>query len=124
MHEFHYILNNTWNCIEINAIPAYFPYMPSEIITPIDICEIVRIYFGINESDFYGRTRKYEIIFPRHLAIYLIRYFTDKTLEEIGDILHRDHATILNSIKAAQDLIDTEPAIKKNYLDIKQRLGV
>jgi hypothetical protein len=50
-----------------------------------------------------GRSRSPEVARARHLAIYLIRRFTDASTPEIARLFGRDHTTVLNSIRVVED---------------------
>jgi hypothetical protein len=50
-----------------------------------------------------------EIAMARHLFCYMARLHTNASLLAIGEFLSgRDHATVMNSVKVSNDMIDTD----------------
>lgn len=63
------------------------------------ICDLVSSQFNVSLGDMRSRSRKKVVTFPRQVAMYLARKYTDSSLADIGKVLHRDHSTVLHSIK-------------------------
>jgi len=56
-----------------------------------------------------GKSRMKEIAMARHLFCYMARLHTNASLLAIGEFLSgRDHATIMNSVRVSNDMIDTD----------------
>jgi hypothetical protein len=79
-----------------------------------DIYDTVRGYFGLDIEVMNSKCRKLEILIPVHITAYFMR-IAGYTLKAIGDYLDKDHSTIINSIKAVRDMLDTDP-IKRNEI--------
>jgi chromosomal replication initiator protein len=60
---------------------------------------------GIEFIKIQSVTRKREILYARHLFCYFARKRTKLSLQEIGNILNRDHATVLHSVRTVKDLL-------------------
>lgn len=64
---------------------------------------------GILVSDFESRSRKREIVFPRHISIYLAQRFSNMSLEEVGrETINGyvfDHTTVLNIKRKIHDAL-------------------
>jgi len=60
-----------------------------------DIQKIVCKYFKIDRDVLKSKSRKKIITYPRSIAIYLCRRYTDKSLESIGRSFNRNHSTVL-----------------------------
>lgn len=81
------------------------------------IIKTVCRYQGISEEQINTRTRKKEIVYARHLAIYLIRQHTKMGLKDIGmqfGDLMLDHTTIIHSINTLNNWIETEEEVRQN----------
>ena len=50
--------------------------------------------YGVTKEDILGTKRTKEIVFARHVSIYLIRTITEMSFPNIGKIFGKDHATI------------------------------
>ena len=55
--------------------------------------------FNINVEELKSRTRKRSVSFPRQIAMYLTRKYTDASLADIGKLYNRDHSTVLHAIR-------------------------
>lgn len=76
-----------------------------------DIIKSVEKFYGIPEGVIYDKCRTATVAEARHIAVYLSREMTNFSLSEISDVFHRDHTTILNSIRRVSG---NEKLIKKS----------
>ena len=65
------------------------------VATVEDIQKVVCKYFKIDRDALRSKSRKKIISYPRSIAIYLCRRYTNKSLESIGHSFNRKHSTIL-----------------------------
>lgn len=63
-------------------------------------------YLDISEKKIKEPIRKREIVECRQFAMYYIRKNTSMSLESIGKIFKKDHATVLNALHVAENLIN------------------
>lgn len=69
---------------------------PKKSISIKDVIKIVSDFYNINESMFYEKTRRREIIKPRQVAMYLLREDFNISYPSIGEELGgRDHTTVI-----------------------------
>jgi len=88
------------------------------------ILETVAAAWNVRSHDLRARTRKQPIVTARHVAMYLAREFTDKSLADIGAHFGgRDHSTVINACQSVQDRVDTEPAFARHVEQACTRLG-
>ena len=66
--------------------------------------------YNVTEEDIKGLKRSKTIMQARHVSVYLIRQITSLPVTAIGDIVNRDHATILSSIDKVTKDMETTPA--------------
>jgi len=78
-----------------------------------DIQKIVCKYFKIDTEALTTRSRKKTISYPRSVAIYLCRRYTDKSLESIGRSFNRNHATILYDCEKAKRNIEIDESMRR-----------
>jgi chromosomal replication initiator protein len=70
---------------------------PKEISIPM-IQQVVADYFGLKVEDFKAKRRTRQVAFPRQIAMYLSREFTDSSLPKIGEEFGgRDHTTVIHA---------------------------
>lgn len=79
--------------------------------------------YGVREEDVKSRCRKMEIAEARQMIAYLLRIHCRLPLTEIGDILGRKHPTVDYSIHNIENLLETNKATKRHYLNIIKRLN-
>lgn len=78
------------------------------------ILSIVANYFNITSDEILSSKRTQEISYARHIAMYLIREFTNLSLPKIGKELGgRNHATILNGINNIKTSMQKDEDTKK-----------
>ncbi len=64
------------------------------------IQEVVAKYFSINKEDICGSKRSNDIVYPRHIAMYLCREVANMPFEHIGKAFgNRDHSSIMHGYK-------------------------
>lgn len=70
-------------------------------------------YFDIRLSDMISKKRTASLTFPRQLAMYLSREFTNYSLPEIGARFGgRDHSTVIHACEKVQRDINQKPSVK------------
>lgn len=90
------------------------PGRPGLNPTPKMIIEEVSSYTGVTERDIRGPQQSKDIAWARHIACYLIRKLTDKSLVEIGrEFQGRDHTTVRKSVQNVENRMQTEEDFHK-----------
>ncbi len=72
---------------------------------PATIAHIISLAaaeFGIPVARLPGPQRHRNVVLARHVAMYLCRKISGKTLTEIGRAFHRDHATVTYGVKRVE----------------------
>ena len=90
---------------------------------PEDIIEETARYYQVSVDDIRGQRRSKNIAMARHVSIYLIRTLINCTLNEIGGIMDRDHATILASIKKIESMLGSDKEVSGTVRDITSNLN-
>ncbi len=74
---------------------------------------LVAKHFDVPVEKLHSKTRMREIVMARQLSMYLAKNYTNSSLKVIGDSFGgRDHSTVIHSLKAVQDLMDTDLLFK------------
>ena len=80
--------------------------------------ECVCRYFNILEEDIDGSSRKAQIVYARHIIMYILKNNYDLSLKSIGAGLgNRDHTTVLHGIDKITDALSNDQ-MTKNDVDI------
>jgi chromosomal replication initiation ATPase DnaA len=67
-------------------------------------------------------TRRREQVLARQVAIYFIRRHTRLTTSQIGGLFRKDHATVLHSLKAINDMLDWDKEFIHDFDAIDRRI--
>lgn len=85
--------------------------------------KVVANYYNVTVTDLTSTTRKKEIVFPRQIAIYLIRTIYNVPLQKIGDFFGgKDHTTILHGFDKIKKQVETDWTVKQDIDNLKKSL--
>jgi hypothetical protein len=88
------------------------------------IIEASAAHFQVSFGDIIGSRRTAGACMPRHIAMYLAKTLTVRSLPEIGRrIGNRDHTTILHGIRKIEALLLTDDALRADVEAIKEALA-
>jgi chromosomal replication initiator protein len=76
-----------------------------------DFCHVQEV----SVKDVLSKSRKRHIVAVRQAFIVYLRRHKDYTLKKIGQILDRDHTTIIHAIKLEDIIFEENPKLKKAY---------
>ncbi|MCL4805523.1 MAG: chromosomal replication initiator protein DnaA [Anaerolineae bacterium] len=94
-----------------------------ERISVEQIIDIVCRYYNVTVDALISSSRKSTIAYPRQVAMYLARTETDASLPQIGAQMGpRDHTTVLHGSEKIKTLVDTDPQLRRDLLEIKAML--
>ena len=93
-------------------------------VTPELILDIVSDHFGVSIADLKGGKRNAEIVFPRQIAMYLIRNMTETSLKAVGVILGgKDHSTIKHGIEKIENELQADETLSNTINIIKKKIN-
>lgn len=106
MHPFMFVgLENNNNNPSINSI----------------VSAIVKVT-GIEFNRIQSPKRQREIVNARQLFCYFTRKRTELSFSEIGDIINRDHATVIHSVKEIKNLLTYDREFKEIVPEIEAKI--
>ncbi|MDR1822115.1 MAG: chromosomal replication initiator protein DnaA [Oscillospiraceae bacterium] len=80
-------------------------------------------FFSLEETELRGPLRHRSLSKGRHIAMYLIRKYTNLTMNEIGALFSgRDHSTVLNAVRNVENSIKKSPDYNKAIKDISANI--
>ena len=83
-------------------------------ITVEYIIDIVTDHFQLSSDAIVSKKRQKTIAYPRQICMYLCKELTDLSTTEIGEkIGGRDHSTVIHGCAKIEELINTDPTVKK-----------
>ncbi len=83
---------------------------------------IVR-HYGITVADLKRKCRKPKFVEARQVLGYFLRKHTELSLQEIGMLIHRHHATVVHNIKQTEDLLQTDKAFRKRFEELNEEIN-
>ncbi len=86
------------------------PQEPS--LTKEGILKLVCHYFQVTPEELCSKSRQRRISFPRQVAMYLCRRFTSESLQSIGRLFKRDHATVVYAINSVEKKLQRPSSVK------------
>ncbi len=91
--------------------------------TPETIIAETARYYQVTPEEIQGISRQKNIATARHITAYLIRNLTNLSLPMIGTFLHRDHATVLSSVRKIEGSIKTDKDLSATIRDITSNIN-
>lgn len=86
------------------------------------IASVVAKNYQISNTEILGKSRKAEIVLPRHIAIYFCRSLLDVSLMDIGRFFGRDHTTIMSSVKKIEKEAAIDQEMNKVIYELRKKL--
>ena len=100
--------------------------IPASTRKPINVDRIqalVADYYNVTLDDMKGKRRDKHIVFPRQVAMFLVREETPSSLPAIGKAFGgRDHTTALHSIEKIANELKEDERLRYEVQAIKERL--
>jgi chromosomal replication initiator protein len=80
-------------------------------------------HYGIGVEEMKGKRRDKHIVFPRQVAMFLIREQTESSLPVVGDAFGgRDHTTALHAIEKITELLREDVRLQSDIRRLRERL--
>jgi hypothetical protein len=82
--------------------------------------------YNLEGKKVLSKSRKRELVIARHIMRYMARSLTKMSLKEIGQEFPgdgpADHTTIMHSVRTTLDLMDTDPQLKAQVIDMRKSI--
>ena len=96
-----------------NGYPLGFPIEQRLMPTVAVIQQIVAVFYKISVGDLWSQRRTADAVLPRHIAMYLAKTLTLRTLPDIGRRFGgRDHTTVLHAVRKITALLETDERLR------------
>lgn len=80
-------------------------------------------YFSITPSDLNSKRRTQSVVRPRHIAMYLAKTMTTRSLPDIGRRFGgRDHSTVIHAVAKITAQLGSDPLLAEDIEAIRKRL--
>jgi chromosomal replication initiator protein len=91
-------------------------------LTALQVLQTVADYFNSTFEILTGRDRTKETAWARQVAMYLIREETESSLPTIGEILGRDHTTVMYGCDKVAELVERDDAVRREVIAVREKL--
>jgi chromosomal replication initiator protein len=92
-------------------------------LTILEILEGVCHYYNVDPERLKGKERDRDIVWPRQVAMYLMREETNASLFQIGSALGgRDHTTIIHGCEKVHTEITNNDRIRREIAAVLETL--
>lgn len=99
------------------------PVRSEKRVTVDDIQKATAAYFDIAVDDILSKRRTKTVVRPRHIAMYLAKTMTTRSLPDIGRRFGgRDHSTVIHAVSKVTDALSTDAALAEDVDAIRRRL--
>ncbi|HBA37246.1 MAG TPA: chromosomal replication initiator protein DnaA [Firmicutes bacterium] len=109
------------------ANEALRDYLKNSVYMDSNIAKIqkaVADYYKITVEDLKSKRRTANINYPRQVAIYLCRTYTDESFPKIGlEFGNRDHSTIIHACDKIKEDLENNNQLKEIIREIKNNIG-
>ncbi|BCX15439.1 MAG: chromosomal replication initiator protein DnaA [Candidatus Parcubacteria bacterium] len=119
---FYYSKNEKISKDKIEEIVKKFSKDYYRKITPKKIIKIICEHYDIKEEDVFKKTRTKNLVEIRQFLIYLLREISQLSYTSIGQILKKDHTTIIYSYEKIVEKIKNKPELNQELETIKSKI--
>jgi chromosomal replication initiator protein len=88
-----------------------------------EIRKIVCQFYGVTQEQLEGKRGKGILPWARQVFCYMCKKYTRFTQKGIGDLINRDHTTIIHSVRIVNDNIYTYPEFKEQIDSIESNIS-
>ena len=89
-----------------------------------NIMSLVSDYYRISTSDLVSKKRTAKYVFPRQVAMYLIKNLYDLPYKKIGSFFNnRDHSTVMHSVEKITNEMEMDVNVKKDVEKLTIKCG-
>jgi len=106
----------------VKAMPLMPAHWGDRIVKVDKIIGLCCQHFGVRLEQMAQRNRTESIKYPRQVTIYLLAKRSGWVQERIAELFNRDRTTVVSSRERIQDLIDTDPDIRDEILQLNAQL--
>jgi chromosomal replication initiator protein len=110
--------------LSISTVKALMRDKDRSEINLEDIMTTTAGYFNISMSDLLSNKKKRVYSYPRQLAMYLARKYTELSLKDIGhSFSHKDHSTVIHALRKIDKEKEKNQEVQMDLTKIESLLG-
>jgi chromosomal replication initiator protein len=94
-------------------------------ISPNDVVRAVCSFYNIRQSKIKSDTRESQVVLPRQLIMYILRFHLNLKLDQVAYFLKRkDHTTVIHANDKISRMLAKDPGFKQGVDSIVSSLGL
>lgn len=94
------------------------------VLSTDKIIETITNFFHLKPVDLRSKKRSKNIVYPRSIAMYILREKTKLSLSEVGSLFDRDHSTVLTAINKISEQEKTDPELQGTLETLRQKMKI
>ncbi|WP_429911929.1 chromosomal replication initiator protein DnaA [Glycocaulis sp.] len=107
----------------VEEVLGDLPLKAEKRVTVDEIQKAVAAYFSITPADINSKRRTQSVVRPRHIAMYLAKMMTTRSLPDIGRRFGgRDHSTVIHAVTKITAQLGADPLLAEDIEAIRKRL--
>ncbi|MDM8302294.1 DnaA ATPase domain-containing protein [Collinsella tanakaei] len=104
---------------DIDAIADEYFDTAHKVVRVDTIQSVVEEFYHVSHEDMIGRKRSKNIVFPRHVAVYLVNSMCEMSLKAVGSAFGRDHTTVMHSIEKIETKMKEDTRFREEIQQLK-----
>jgi len=88
-------------------------FVHTKEVSVVDIQQFVSHHFKVSLEQLKSKSRSRTINYPRQVAYYFCRKYTDTTLADIGKSFNRNHSSVIRGLSQFETSLHTNKSIKE-----------
>ncbi len=105
-----------------DVLKDFFTTDDAERVTIEKVFSFVSRRYGFSTEDIRGKKRTSDIVYVRHIAMYLCTEYTGLSLKAIGRQFGRDHSTVINARDNVINRMKKDSAFDKEIRELSKEL--
>lgn len=90
-----------------------------------NILDAVTNHFDVNLDTLKGKCRKKENVFPRQVAMFMLKELTNLPLKSIGyHFGGRDHSTVIHAVQSISEAIESDKSVEKTVKKLFNKFNI
>jgi chromosomal replication initiator protein len=90
-----------------------------------NILDVVTLHFDVDLQTLQGKCRKKENVFPRQIAMYMLKELTNLPLKSIGyHFGGRDHSTVIHAVQSISEAMENDKSVEKTVKKLFNRFNL
>ncbi|MEQ8433686.1 MAG: chromosomal replication initiator protein DnaA [Oceanicaulis sp.] len=117
------LLNRPVTLESVEEALGELPVRSEKRVTVDDIQKMTASYFDIAVDDILSKRRTKTVVRPRHIAMYLAKTMTTRSLPDIGRRFGgRDHSTVIHAVNKVSCALASDAALAEDIDALRRRL--